>query len=344
MRRRRFLEVLALTPALGLGAKATAARRRIAQLGTGHAHAAGKFTALRALPDLFEVVGIAEPEESRRTSAARTPAYEGATWREEADLLADPTILAVAVETALEAVIPTALRALRAGKHLHLDKPGGVDHAAFALMRREAEQRNRVVQLGYMLRHNPGLILVREAVEAGWLGEITRLDAGMGKLADETLRQVLRSHPGHGMMELGCHLVDLIVTLLGAPTSIQASGEASRPDGLLDRQKAVFSYPRRTATLSCDHADPSARRWLTLEGTHGAILVPALEANAVNLDLLMPRGPYPRGVSTVRRPAVGRYEGEFRELARLIDGERTRWDAAHDIVVHAASRQAAGLA
>ena len=34
---------------------------RIAQIGTGHAHAGAAFKSLRKQPDLFEIVGIAEP-------------------------------------------------------------------------------------------------------------------------------------------------------------------------------------------------------------------------------------------------------------------------------------------
>jgi hypothetical protein len=41
---------------------------------------------------------------------------------------------------------------------------------------------------------------------------------------------------------------------------------------------------------------------------------------------------------------VYKRQGEFRELAGLIEGAETPWDAAHDIAVHAVARRAAGLA
>ena len=233
---------------------------------------------------------------------------------------------------------------MQAGKTVHLDKPGGVDPAAFAAMRREAERRGLALQMGYMLRYNPGLRLVQEALAAGWIGEVTRLDAGMGKLADPALRRTLLAHPGHGMLELGCHLVDLTVTLLGQPLEVAATAERTGADGLPDRQRARLRYPKAMATLSCDHADPRGRRWLTIEGTQGAIRVPSLEGNEVTFALAEARGPYPAGLTTVRRPAEGRYDAEFRDWAGLIDGARPRWDAAHDIAVHAAARGAAGLA
>jgi predicted dehydrogenase len=346
MRRRRFAQLLALAPwtPAAVAAGAGAGRHRVAMLGVAPAHAAGKLAALRALPDRCAVAGVAEADPGRREAAQRSPTYAGLEWRAEEAWLADPTIAAVVVETTWEDATATARRAVRAGKHVHLDKPGGLDHAAFAAMRREAEERKRQVQMGYMLRHNPGLRLVREAVAAGWLGEITGYDAGMGKRADASLRRALRAHPGHGMMELGCHLVDLTVTLLGVPVAVRAQAERTGIDDLPDRQRAALRYAWGEATLSCDHADATARRWLTIAGTRGAIRVPSLEGSVVHLELTAAAGPYPRGATVLRPAGEGRYAGEFRELAGLIGGAATRWDATHDIAVHAAARRAAGLA
>lgn len=47
---------------------------RVAQYGTGHAHAAGKLRALQDSPDV-EVAGVFEPDPGRR-AAARPPAHE----------------------------------------------------------------------------------------------------------------------------------------------------------------------------------------------------------------------------------------------------------------------------
>jgi predicted dehydrogenase len=344
MDRRHFARLLALAPWARAADAPPRHRHRVAMLGVAHAHAAGKLAALRALPERFEVVGVAEADPARRAAAQRSRNYDGLAWRTEAEWLADPTIVAVAVETTLADATPVALRALRAGKHLHLDKPGGTDHEAFAAMRREAEQRRRQLQMGYMLRHNPGLRLVREAVAAGWLGNLTGYDAGMGKRADAGLRRALLTHPGHGMMELGCHLADLTVTLLGVPSAVRAGAERTGSDDLPDRQRAALRYAWGEATLSCDHADATSRRWLTITGTRGTIRVPSLEGNVVHLELAAAAGPYPRGATVLRPTGEGRYAGEFRELADLIEGAPARWDAAHDIAVHAVARRAAGLA
>ena len=50
---------------------------RIGQIGTKHPHASGKISAMRSLGDLFEVVGVVEPDEARRRAVAGTDAYRG---------------------------------------------------------------------------------------------------------------------------------------------------------------------------------------------------------------------------------------------------------------------------
>ncbi len=77
------------------------------------------------LSDLYEVVGVAEVDEKRRAKVAQGKPYQGCTWVSEDTLLSDPGIEVIAIETEIDELVPTALRCLRAGKHIHLDKPAG---------------------------------------------------------------------------------------------------------------------------------------------------------------------------------------------------------------------------
>ena len=73
------------------------ARVRMAQLGTGHGHAAGKLRAMLDNPDV-EVAGVYEPDTSRRTQLSREDAtYACVRWFDDAqDMLGDATIVAIA--------------------------------------------------------------------------------------------------------------------------------------------------------------------------------------------------------------------------------------------------------
>jgi hypothetical protein len=52
---------------------------RLAQIGTRHGHAAGKWQALRSRPDL-EAVGIWEPDATARAAAQAGGTFAGAHW------------------------------------------------------------------------------------------------------------------------------------------------------------------------------------------------------------------------------------------------------------------------
>lgn len=356
----------ALAPLASAFAAGRSGRIRVGQVGTSHAHASGKMESVRSLSDLYEVVGVAEPVPGRQTAAKGAKAYAGLPWMDEGELLADQSVEAVLVETTLADSARAALAAITAGKHVHLDKPGAEKHADFRRMRLEAERRGLTLQMGYMLRHNPAFALLLRAHREGWLGEITEIDASMGKLADARVMAQLGALPGHGMFELACHLVDVVVKLLGEPKSVHYFG---RKTGLLsadfpDNQLAVLEYPRATVTLRCNHGDPfgGPHRRFRVAGTRGAMSIDPLESGRGVLRLsddvhskvcetvgdkavMKQITEFRRGENpfALKLPA-GRYDEEFRHLhAVLRAGAPFGWDAAHDIAVHATALRCAGL-
>ena len=364
--RRTLLTGLALAPFAGLLAADAPARIRVAQIGTSHAHASGKMDALRSLPDLYDVVGFAEPIAARQAAAQKAKSFAGLKYLTEAEILADPTIQAVVIETTLEDSARAAFAALKAGKHIHLDKPGAEKHADFVTLRRYAAEQKLTVQMGYMLRFNPGIQLLVRAVKEGWLGEVMEIDASMGKLLDEANRKRFAQIPGGGMYELACHLVDTVVTLMGPPTSVQAFGNATRApqDPFVDNQLAVLTYPKATVTIRCNHADPfgGPNRYITVRGTHGDMEIRPLESGKGTLRLDEPRdmikvchkengamvmraeSRFKKGENAVSLGvSQGRYDEEFRDLARVLRGQTFGWSADHDIAVHATALRAAGL-
>ncbi|MGA0133525.1 MAG: Gfo/Idh/MocA family protein [Opitutales bacterium] len=366
MDRRAFLSVAALAPFAPAFAAGSTGRIRVGQIGTSHAHASGKMDSVRSLGDLYEVVGVAEPIAGRQAAAKGAKAYAGLRWMSEADLLADASVEAVLVETTLADSARAAMAAIAAGKHVHLDKPGAERHDDFRRMRLEAERRGLTVQMGYMLRHNPAFALLLRTHREGWLGDITEIDASMGKLADARVMAQLGVLPGHGMFELACHLVDIVVKLLGAPSSVRYLGKRT---GLLaadfpDNQLAVLEYPRATVTLRCNHGDPfgGPHRRFRVAGTKGAMVIDPLESgkgvlrlsedvrskvcetvdgkSVMKLVTEFRKGDNP---FALKAPG-GRYDEEFRHLhAVLRAGVPFGWDAAHDIAVHATALRCAGL-
>lgn len=332
MKRRSFLFASASAALAASGSS----RLRIGQIGTEHAHASGKMAAMRSLTGLWEVVGVTGPK-----------GYDGVRLMSVEELLAVQDLQAVAVETTIETACEMARRCIEAGKNVHLDKPGALNHEEFRKMRLEADKRSLTVQMGYMLRYNPAFELLFEAVREGWLGEITEIDAAMGKLADPGTRKKLGELEGGGMFELACHIIDAAVAILGKPAAVTSFSTPTGADDVKDNQLAVLQYPKATAVIRCNHADPfgGPRRRFNVTGTEGTFEIVPLESGKVNLSLTMARGSYKKGTHSIQLEVPqGRYDREFIDLAKIVRGEKKlAWSAEHDIAVHETVLRAAGL-
>ena len=323
-------------------------RIRIGQIGTSHPHAAGKLAAIRGLDDIFELVGVVEPNEVQRKKIAGKDVYRDVTWMSQSDLL-NSDVAAIAVETRVSQLVPTAMQCLAAGKHIHLDKPAGSSLPACRAMHKQAELKDLTIQMGYMLRYNPAFVLLFDIVKKGWLGRITEVTAEMGKLANDSLRQELSEFSGGGMFELACHLIDAMVTILGRPEKITAHNRSSYPDKdtFLDNQLAVFDYPHAIATIRCNHIDPFGfpRRHFNVVGEQGTFQIAPLEPPKVRLALDRPRGQFKKGFQDIEMPtSVGRYDAEFKDLANVIQGKKKlAWDSEHDVTVQESVLLASGI-
>lgn len=313
-------------------------RLRAGVLGTRHAHASGKFVTLRKLSAEWEVVGVAEPDPARRAAAEKDPAWRGARWMSEEDLLASPGLQVVAVETAVRDLVPAAKRCVAAGMHVHLDKPPGAAMAEFRALLEEAEKRKRVVQLGYMLRYNPALQFVFKAARDGRLGRIFEINATMGKFSNAGARKEMAEFSGGAMFELGCHLIDSAVTILGKPVKVTPVLQRTRPeqDALADNTLAVLEYERASVTIRVSLVEVAGerRRQFIVCGDKGTAEIRPLEP---------PRLVF-AGAETALTPSGGRYDGEFLDLAKIVRGEKAPdWDAAHDLAVHETVLRASGM-
>lgn len=350
--RRDFVRLSTLA---GLGVVASAqaqngqpAKIRIGQIGTGHAHASGKMGTIRKSED-FEVVGIVEPDAELRAKAEKSATYQGVPWMTEEQLLNTPGLQAVAVETQVKDLVPTATRCIAAGKHIHLDKPGGESLPAFKAMLDDATRRKLTVQMGYMFRYNPAFVLCFQLLREGALGEVFSIDAQMSKLLSANERKGLLPYRGGSMFELGCHVIDAVVTVLGRPDKVTPHNRSvsALGDGWSDNDLAVFDYPKATATVrsAMVEVEGGNRRNFIVCGTKGTLQIQPLEAPAARLALDAPHGEFKKGYQDVKFPKTGgRYDGDFADFAKVIRGEKAfELTPEHDLAVQETLLLACGL-
>lgn len=326
---------------------------KIGQIGTGNQHAY-KIASLRKLTDLFEVVGFVEDDPNLREKALNSSAFKGLKVMSSEELLAVPGLQAVAVETEERVCIPPALSCIRAGKHIHLDKPCGESLPKFKQLLDEAKAGNLTVQVGYMYRNNPAVQFCIKAVKDGLIGNVFDLDAAMGRYDGESYRNLIKDYRGGIAYILACHLIDIVVSLMGEPAKITPYLRQTRADGVLDNCLAVFEFSRdRLATIrtSITEAKGFQRRRFKIMGDKGSIIIQPIESQGnmsggvLTLALEEDRGGFKKGIQTVDMPPLkDRYEDQWREFAAVLNGDLVNpYTYEHDYLVHKCHLEACGL-
>jgi predicted dehydrogenase len=319
---------------------------RIGQIGVGHAHAT-KLSAYRNSND-YEVVGIVETDPALREAARQQPAFRDLPWMTEEQLLNQPGLQAVLVETHVRDSLAAAQRCIAAGKHVHLDKPAGASLPEYTRLLKQAEQQQLMVQMGYMYRYNPAVLLLREFLKQGWLGEVFEVHTVMSKVVDTNSRQQLAEFSGGMMFELGCHIIDLVVGVLGAPTQVTpyAQHAASENDNLMDNMLAVFEYRNALATVktSAMEVEGFARRHFVVCGTEGTFHIQPLDNPGARVALARKQGTYQAGYQDLTFPKFVRYVADAADMAQVIRQEREcQFSYSHDLNVQKAVLEASRM-
>lgn len=337
---------LAAGPARADEGGASGPRIKVGQIGVGHPHAS-KLSVYRGSPD-YEVVGVVEPDEGLRRAAENAPAYRGLTWLTREQLLATPGLQAVLVETRVADLLDNAEACVSAGMHVHIDKPPGDSLPRLRRLLEAAAARKLLVQPGYMFRFNPAVVLLREFLAKGWLGEVFEVHAVMSKVIDPPVRRELAAFRGGVMFELGCHVLDLVVGVLGRPTAVTGYHRHSSrlDDGLADNCLAVLEYPKATATVRSTAMEVQGfdRRHLTVVGTGGTFHIQPLDNPTAKVTLSQDRGGHRKGTREVRFPRYVRYVGDAADMAAVIRGRKASdFTAEHELAVQETLLKACGM-
>ena len=190
------------------------------------------------------------------------------------ELLGNPAIELVVVATPNSTHFEIAQRALKAGKHVVVDKP-------FTISTKEADELIGLSrQTGGMLsvfqnrRWDGDFLTVRQILETGLLGRVAEFESRFDRFRPARNPKAWReqSLPGSGLLyDLGSHLLDQVVVLFGPPSSIYAELRRQRDDAVADdRIEVHLEYPQvrvivKAGMLVCE---PSPR--FVLYGTQGS--------------------------------------------------------------------------
>lgn len=258
---------------------------KIAQIGTStNSHGNFIFNSLKKQSDIFEVVGFSFPENERSKYPERMKDFEGYTELTVDEILNNPEIEAVTVETEECHLTKYALMAAEHGKHIHMEKPGGTILSDFEELIATVKENGTVFHTGYMYRYNPYVMEVMDKIKRGELGEIISIEAQMNCLHSKEQRAWLENYKGGSLFFLGCHMIDLILQIKGAPEKIIPLSKSTGIDGTKseDFGMAVLEYNNGVsfAKVNSNEIGGFARRQLVVSGTKGTVEIKPLEMYA----------------------------------------------------------------
>ena len=304
---------------------------RMAQYGTHHGHAEGKYVAMLKNPNV-EVVGVYEPDPERRRELHQSDsAFREAVWYSHADeLLDDASIVAVASEGWNSESLNHTQAIVAAGKHVWYDKPAGDNWAQWQQVIAMAEAKGLLIQLGYMFRYHHGFRQIAEWVKGGVLGDIYSVRAHMSTNLTVEQREVISVHHGGIFYDLGGHMLDQVVWLQGRPTKVSAvlRNDTGLVPAFHDNTLGVFEFERGIAfvDISAMEPRPMARRFEVYGSRGSAIIVDPFEpARVLRLCLEEGAGGYEKGVHMIQLPTQSRqdmYEAELAAFVATLRGEQ----------------------
>ncbi|MEM8734577.1 MAG: Gfo/Idh/MocA family oxidoreductase [Planctomycetota bacterium] len=321
------------------------------QIGIGHAHA-NKILQYSA-SESWDVIGIVEENPELRERAQKTKPYQDYRLLSLEEGLNTPGLAAVGIETEIRDLLHYADIAIDAGFHIHLDKPAGTNFDRYKKLLRKADQKSLISQMGYMYRFNPAILLLHDLIDAGALGDIFETHAVMSKVISPASRQTLDEFAGGTMFELGGHIIDLTIGVLGKPETITPFPRRvidNPNDTLVDNMLAVFGYPRATATIRSTGVEVEgfSRRHFAVCGTSGTVHIQPLDRPTVKVSLAkaMKLGGrvFEKGHTEIEFGGYQRYAGDVEDFAQTIRGEKENsYPSAHDLAVQQALLAASAM-
>jgi len=187
-------------------------------------------------------------------------------------LLADPTIDALALVTPAPAHASMARQALLAGKHVFVEKPMALTEADALELCELSETMNQKLMVGHLLEYHPAVELIKKQIDSGALGDIYYMYSQRLSLG------VVRQHE-NACWSLAPHDISVILYLFGMePDGISARGECFLQPNVDDVVFVNLHFPDgRMAQIHVSWLDPHKERKMVVVGSQKMLVFDDME-------------------------------------------------------------------
>jgi len=268
-----------------------------------------------------------------------------------AQLLEDPAVELVVVAAPNSVHYEMAGAALRAGRHVVVDKPFVIRLAEADELIELAEREGRVLSAFHNRRWDNDFLTVERCVRAGLLGRVSTYVARYDRFRPQPSRGWLEEDlPGSGVLyDLGTHLIDQALHLFGLPTTVMADLQMQRPGAIVaDYLHVVLGYEKLRVVLQAGSLVRARGPRFEVHGDKGSFVKHGIDGQEAALRSGTRPGdpgwgadrPDRYGTLTTEVGGLevtgsvttvpGAYESFYREMARAIRGREARDHVALD--------------
>lgn len=164
-----------------------------------------------ALPGSCKLVAVADLAEEKAAKLAN--AFGARVEKNWASLVQSTDVDAVIVATTNNVIPECAIAALRAGKHVLIEKPGGRFPREVRAIADEAPKSKGILRVGFNHRFHPGIQAAKKLVDSKVDGPLMYIRARYGHGARVGYEKEWRGNPALGgggeLLDQGVHLIDL---------------------------------------------------------------------------------------------------------------------------------------
>mgnify|MGYP000851210763 CR=1 FL=1 len=178
------------------------------------------------------------------------------------EVLADPEVDAVVLATPAVLHASQTLAALKAGKHVFVEKPMSLTVADGETMVQAARAANKTLMVGHLMLFHAAVHRLKEMIDSGDVGDVYYLyglRVNLGRLRKDE----------NAMWSLAPHDISIILYLLGqTPVTVAARGQSYLQPGVQDVVFLNLEFgDGKMAQIQISWLDPRKERRLTVVGS-----------------------------------------------------------------------------
>jgi predicted dehydrogenase len=220
-----------------------------------------------------QIVGVSDLRPHRLALAQkRYPAIQ--TTEDYKQLLANPSVDAIAISTPISTHFPLAMQALKAGKHVLLEKPMASSSAEAETLIEEADRRKLVLMVDHSFVYAGAVRKIGDIVRSGAVGDLLYYDSTRINLG-------LFQHDADVIWDLAVHDFAIIQHLLpGNPCAVTATG-VSHVSGRMENIAyiTVFYENNLIAHINVNWLSPVKVRRVIIGGSKQMVIYDDTEAS-----------------------------------------------------------------